>query len=312
MPSWTSSRLAQTQVWPALRYFDCIAPSTAASRSASSKTMKGALPPSSRDSFLTVGAHCAISRLPTSVEPVKDSLRTLALAVSSPPMAAGGQSRRGLARDHRRREIPRRDGGADADRFLDDDEALVGLLRRNDVAIYAAPLLGEPVDESGGVADFAARFGERLALFAGHQHGQVVLVGQHQVVPTAQNPRPLAGGPRAPGGQGGRRGGDGAARLGGAHLRHHADEFAVSRVEHAEGLAVVGIDPGAVDAALAAQQRGVLEQHDRVLLRPERPAARRAGTTSVPAQPGSSATALRVTAPRCAGSGRPIPWRAAP
>src|SRR5471030_412785 len=80
-------RLAQTQVWPALRYFDAIAPSTAASRSASSNTMKGALPPSSSDSFLIVGAHCSINRRPTPVEPVKLSLRTVGLAVISPPMA---------------------------------------------------------------------------------------------------------------------------------------------------------------------------------------------------------------------------------
>ena len=38
---------------------EAIAPSTAASRSASSNTMNGALPPSSSESFLIVGAHCA-------------------------------------------------------------------------------------------------------------------------------------------------------------------------------------------------------------------------------------------------------------
>jgi hypothetical protein len=57
--SCTYRRLAQTQVWPALRYLLTIAPSTALSMSASSNTMKGALPPSSRLSFLMVGAHCA-------------------------------------------------------------------------------------------------------------------------------------------------------------------------------------------------------------------------------------------------------------
>src|SRR5476649_483082 len=82
-------RLAQTQVWPALRYFDAIAPSTAASRSASSKTMKGALPPSSSDSFLMVGAHCCISRRPTAVDPVKLSLRTVGLLVISAPISFG-------------------------------------------------------------------------------------------------------------------------------------------------------------------------------------------------------------------------------
>jgi len=47
--------------------------------------MKGALPPSSSATFFTVPAHWRISSLPTAVEPVKDSLRTAGLAVSSPP-----------------------------------------------------------------------------------------------------------------------------------------------------------------------------------------------------------------------------------
>jgi len=80
-------RLAQTQVWPALRYFEAMAPSTAASISASSNTMKEAFPPSSSESFLTVGAHCSMSRRPTAVEPVKLSLRTMGLLVISPPIA---------------------------------------------------------------------------------------------------------------------------------------------------------------------------------------------------------------------------------
>src|SRR3546814_8961888 len=83
----SSDLLTQTQVFPALRYLDCTAPFTASSRSASSKTMNGALPPSSRDTFLIPGAHCSISLAPTSVEPVKEILRTLGLAVSSLPMS---------------------------------------------------------------------------------------------------------------------------------------------------------------------------------------------------------------------------------
>jgi hypothetical protein len=80
-------RLAHTQVWPELRYLQATAPATAASRSASSKTMKGALPPSSSETFFTVAAHCAISSLPTSVDPVKESLRTVGLPVSSAPIS---------------------------------------------------------------------------------------------------------------------------------------------------------------------------------------------------------------------------------
>src|SRR5688572_24985183 len=79
-------RLAHTQVWPVLRNFDAMAPSTAASISASSNTMKGALPPSSSETFFTVLAHCAISCLPTSVEPVKVNLRTSGFVVSSCPI----------------------------------------------------------------------------------------------------------------------------------------------------------------------------------------------------------------------------------
>ncbi|MOA14769.1 hypothetical protein D3C78_1348910 [compost metagenome] len=68
-----------------MRYLEMIAPSTAASRSASSKTMKGALPPSSSDNFFRVGAHCSISLIPTPVEPVNDSLRTTGFSHSSAP-----------------------------------------------------------------------------------------------------------------------------------------------------------------------------------------------------------------------------------
>src|SRR3970282_383202 len=79
-------RFAQTQVWPVLRNLEARAPSTAESRSASSNTMKGALPPSSSDTFLTVLAHCCINCLPISVEPVKVNLRTSGLVVSSLPI----------------------------------------------------------------------------------------------------------------------------------------------------------------------------------------------------------------------------------
>jgi hypothetical protein len=43
--------------------------------------MNGALPPNSSENFLTVPAHYRISNLPTSVEPVKVSLRTVGFEV---------------------------------------------------------------------------------------------------------------------------------------------------------------------------------------------------------------------------------------
>ncbi len=78
------------------------APSTALSRSASSKTMKGALPPSSSASFLMVGAHCAIRMRPTSVEPVKLRWRTTGL--SPQHLAHGGGMLGGHDVDHALRD----------------------------------------------------------------------------------------------------------------------------------------------------------------------------------------------------------------
>ena len=48
--------------------------------------MNGALPPSSSETFFTWPAHWRISSFPTSVEPVKPSLRTSGLDVISPPI----------------------------------------------------------------------------------------------------------------------------------------------------------------------------------------------------------------------------------
>mmetsp|Transcript_1192 Transcript_1192/g.2569 ORF Transcript_1192/g.2569 Transcript_1192/m.2569 type:complete len:275 (-) Transcript_1192:326-1150(-) len=86
--SCTNTRLAQMHVCPALRSAESTTPLAASSRSASSNTMKGALPPSSRLTRLTVCAAPAISILPTAVLPVNPILRTLSLFTSSWPMDA--------------------------------------------------------------------------------------------------------------------------------------------------------------------------------------------------------------------------------
>jgi hypothetical protein len=49
--------------------------------------MNGAFSSNSSESLVTVPAHCSISNLPTSVEPVNVSLRTVGLEVSSPPIS---------------------------------------------------------------------------------------------------------------------------------------------------------------------------------------------------------------------------------
>ena len=61
-------------------------PSTTLSRSASSKTMKGDLPPSSSDSFLPVPAVATRMMRPTSVDPVKAILSTSGCSTSAAPV----------------------------------------------------------------------------------------------------------------------------------------------------------------------------------------------------------------------------------
>jgi hypothetical protein len=58
-----------------LRILATIAAATTSSRSASSKTINGALPPSSIETRRTCSEACSMSWRPTGVEPVKVSLR---------------------------------------------------------------------------------------------------------------------------------------------------------------------------------------------------------------------------------------------
>ena len=54
-------------------------PATARSTSAESNTINGAFPPSSKEIFLTVPAHCLYKCFPTLVEPVNDMAATFGL-----------------------------------------------------------------------------------------------------------------------------------------------------------------------------------------------------------------------------------------
>ena len=70
------NRFAAVQASPMLRILASMAPSTAASTSASAKTRNGAFPPSSMETRSSCSADCSTSRRPISVEPVKESLRS--------------------------------------------------------------------------------------------------------------------------------------------------------------------------------------------------------------------------------------------
>ena len=64
--------------------------------SASSKTIKGACPPNSKATFLTVGAHCAIKIRPTSVDPVKERWRMVGEAQTTLPIAMDWSASAGI------------------------------------------------------------------------------------------------------------------------------------------------------------------------------------------------------------------------
>ena len=63
------------------------APETAESISASSKTINGALPPSSIDTFFIVSAQFRVRIFPTAVEPVNESFLTIGLLVKACPIS---------------------------------------------------------------------------------------------------------------------------------------------------------------------------------------------------------------------------------
>ncbi|MNQ76096.1 hypothetical protein D3C85_909170 [compost metagenome] len=129
------------------------------------------------------------------------------------------------------------------------------------VTVDALGLFGEPLDEGSGVGDLALGFGQRLALLDGHQAAEVVLVFHQQFEPATHLIGAFLSGQRTPSRQSTLGSLDGAAGLGGAHLRHGADDFASGRVVDLDGLAAVGVQPGAVDIGLLAEQLGVFQLH---------------------------------------------------
>ena len=86
--SWTYMRVAAVQSCPVLTKPAQTAPCAAASMSASSKTMKGALPPSSMWTRLSVPAAARMTALPVSLAPVSEIRRTSGCATSATPTSS--------------------------------------------------------------------------------------------------------------------------------------------------------------------------------------------------------------------------------
>ena len=166
--------------------------------------------------------------------------------------AAGGERRRDFPRDHRDREIPRRDRGTDTDRLLECQQAPVGRRRRQHVAVHTLGFLGKPFDEAGAVHDLAARLGHGFALLGSHQQGEVIGMRDDQVEPSPQDHGALLAGLRRPARESLLRGDDCLPCRTAVLVGHGGDHGAIGRIDYLE--ARIRVDPVAVQEGLGAQQ----------------------------------------------------------
>ena len=92
MPGAASTRVAAVQSWPALKSAAPAIPSAAAATSASSKTMTGALPPSSRWTFLRSVAAAPATSMPARTEPVIATICGVGCETSARPVSRSPQT----------------------------------------------------------------------------------------------------------------------------------------------------------------------------------------------------------------------------
>ncbi len=161
--------------------------------------------------------------------------------------AACGKGGGRLPGDHRGREIPGRDDADDAERFAAHDHFGPGKMARHAFGIEAFAFLGIPLDEGCRVVDLAAGLGKRLALFKGHQQGEILAGFEHQVVPFAQD-----GGARlrqhvAPGPECLFRRVDRLGGLGSVERGDEGEGSAAGRVAHLKACTVPAGNPAAAD-----------------------------------------------------------------
>ncbi len=232
---------------------------------------------------LTVLAHCAASSFPTAVEPVNVSARTSGCEVNTAPTscagpcttlktpagiparsassasasAESGVSLAGLSTIVQ----PAASAGPALRRIIADGKfhgviaaqtpigCLITTVRRpwpvgrDDVAVGALGLLGEPFDEAGAVDDLAARLGERLALFGGHDPRELVRVLDDQLVPAPQDRGALAREQPRPLPERTLRGRHSLLDLRPGGARDRGEQLAARGIAHIDGGSAAPVDP---------------------------------------------------------------------
>ena len=160
--------------------------------------------------------------------------------------AAGRQGLRGLPRDHRRGEIPRRNRRTDTDWFLENHDPPRGFGRGHHVAAHALGFFREPFDKRRRVGHFALGFREGLTLLHDDQTRQIVRMLDHQVEPPPQQFGSLFGRKPSPGGPCCMRGPHRFGNLGAAQQRQFCEAGSGGRVVKMIGSAFAICPPDAI------------------------------------------------------------------
>ena len=213
-------------------------PLAAAGRSASSKTICGDLPPSSRVTRLRLSAAACATARPVAVEPVNATLSTPLCPASAAPSsrlepattlntpggkpglvqhlregqrrrggvlrgldherAARGQARRELERHQQQRGVPRRDRADHPDRLAAGEDEVVGLVGRDDPALDLVGVPGEVLVPGAQPLQLADHLAVELAVVAHLDPGEPLGVLGDEVGEPAHQRGALEAGHLAP------------------------------------------------------------------------------------------------------------------
>ena len=263
--------------------------SATASRSASSKTMTGALPPSSRWSRLTRSAATLAMCLPVSVSPVTEIIPTFGCADErvadrraragddvehagrqdlgrdlgqdqggqrgpcrrlEDDRVAGRERRSDLPAGHHDRVVPRGDRGDHADRLAPDHRGVAVHVLVGRLALHHPRGAGEEAQVVDDDRDLVDRGADRLAGVLRLEAAELVGARLDGVGELEEHAAALGGGRVLPGLEGGRGGVRGTIDVLGAGCLDLGDDLAVGRVLDIERLARRRIDPFAPDELL--------------------------------------------------------------
>ena len=251
-------------------------PSATAAGSASSKTITGALPPSSRCTRLSVSAAVRAMILPVSTSPVSDTSRTSGcLTIASPagtpsPVmtfstparqdvrrelreaqsrqrrllgrlqhlhVARGQRRRELPDRHHQRVVPRRDAADDPDRLTPQPRGVAAHVLAGRLAFEQARGAGEEADVVGATGISSLAYESGLPTF---RDSSSAISSPCSSSASASLSSISARSPGVVSSHSGRAffaACDGPVDVLGARARHLGDRLAGRRVQHLHGLA---------------------------------------------------------------------------